>query len=57
MLNAMKLRTLFLTILLAGCASTSVDMDEPKRLLGREEDVRIDAEISTDRLSSSTLPT
>ena len=54
MLNAMKLRTLILTLLMAGCASTAVDMDEPKRLLGREEDVRIDAEISTDRISTST---
>jgi hypothetical protein len=54
MLKAMKLRILPLALLLAGCASSAVDMEEPKRLLGREENVRIDAEISSDRISNSS---
>jgi hypothetical protein len=49
----MTLRALCLVpllLLLSACASSSIDMDEPKRLLGREENVRLDAEILSDRI-------
>lgn len=43
---------------LAGCASaTAVNMDEPRRVLGTENGVRVDAEVRGDVLSpSATLP-
>ena len=46
---------LFLSVVAAGCASSKppqVHMDEPRRLVGTENDVRVDAEIIGDRLSS-----
>lgn len=43
---------LFAAITLAGCASSpSVDLTEPRRVLGRENDVRLDAQIFSERLS------
>jgi hypothetical protein len=56
----MKTRSLLLPAILvaASCASSNkVDMEEPRRLLGREENVRIDAQIIGDRVTpNSTLP-
>lgn len=36
---------------LSGCATRSVDLDQPRRLLGNEAGVRLDAEIESDQLS------
>jgi hypothetical protein len=50
---------LFLSALLvaAGCATPRVDLTEPRRLLGTDDDVRLDASIRTDTLSNSaSLP-
>jgi hypothetical protein len=51
----------FLLVILAACSSASnpkpVDVSEPRRALGNENDVRIDVEIYTDRLRpNTTLP-
>jgi hypothetical protein len=44
-----------LTILAAGCASTApVSMEEPRRVVGTENAVRIDAQIFGERLGSAT---
>lgn len=44
----------FSCLFIAACASTAkVDMEEPKRVLGRENDVRLDAQIYGDALSNS----
>jgi len=44
-------------ILAAACASAPVNMEEPRRLVGTENDVRIDAEIIGDQLSpNARLP-
>jgi hypothetical protein len=48
-------RFIALLILAAGCATTkTVDMEEPRRVVATENDVRIDAQIFGDRLMSST---
>lgn len=57
----MKSVLLAATLVLAGCASTArnspVNQDEPRRVVGTENDVRIDAEIFGDHLGSSvTIP-
>lgn len=44
-----------LLILAAGCATTkTVDMEEPRRVVATENDVRIDAQIFGDRLMANT---
>lgn len=48
--------TAILLLTLTGCATNtrSVDMDEPRRIVGTENDVRVDAQIFGERLSTST---
>lgn len=47
---------LFAALFLAGCATTThVDPKEPKRVLGLENDVRIDAQLSADRMAPNSL--
>jgi hypothetical protein len=36
---------------LVGCASTAVDMAEPRRIVGTQDSVRIDAQVSADQVS------
>jgi len=49
-----RVSTALLLLTLAACTSTQpVDMSEPRRVVGTENDVRIDAEIFGDTLSSS----
>jgi uncharacterized protein YcfL len=43
-----------LLVVLAGCASQSVNMSEPRRLVATESDVRLDAVIRTDVLTPAT---
>lgn len=40
-------------LLAAGCATPRVDLKEPRRLLGTEENIRLDASVRTDTLSNS----
>lgn len=42
-----------LLLLVAGCATARVDMEEPRRVVGTENNVRIDAQIAGDRLAPS----
>lgn len=48
---------LLLILLATGCASSTIDPDEPRRVVGTENDVRIDAEVIGERVSAaSALP-
>lgn len=40
-----RIRSSVLVLLLAACASSAVDMSEPRRVVGTESSVRVDAEI------------
>lgn len=43
------------TLLLAGCVSApTVDLEEPSRLLGREADVRLDAQVFAEQLGTGS---
>ena len=47
----MKIGNLLLAlglVIVSGCASTSVDLEEPRRLLGTEDGIRVDAQIFTE---------
>ncbi|HUF16935.1 MAG TPA: hypothetical protein VMS12_02695 [Thermoanaerobaculia bacterium] len=44
-------------LMVAGCASSTVDRDEPRRLLGRESDVRVDAQMFGNRINPGTIVT
>ena len=48
------LAPLALLLVAAACASAPVNMNEPRRLVGTENDVRIDAEVIGDQLSPTT---
>lgn len=43
-----------LSLGLIGCASTAVDMAEPRRIVGTLDSVRIDAQVSVDQVSPGT---
>jgi hypothetical protein len=43
---------LVVCLLAAGCATTAVDMNEPRRVVGTESAVRVDAEITGDEVSN-----
>lgn len=45
------------SVVLASCATqkASVDLAEPKRVLGREQDVRIDAQIFADKVRANSI--
>jgi hypothetical protein len=43
--------SVLLTLGLVGCASTAVDMAEPRRIVGTQDSVRIDAQVSADQVS------
>ena len=40
-----------LAFLLTGCAATAVDMAEPRRIVGTENAVRVDAQVSADQIA------
>lgn len=47
---------LFVSLLFAACATQqSVDLKEPKRFLGREQDVRVDAQIFAEKITSNSM--
>jgi hypothetical protein len=48
---------LLVALAFASCASSPVDLKESRRVLGTENDVRVDAEVWGDKLSQSTTVT
>lgn len=54
----MKRLTILLLVFATGCASTkTVDLNEPRRILGTENQVRVDAEVFGERVSSGSAIT
>ena len=49
-------RLLLVALVLTGCAS-GVDLDEPRRLLGREGDIRVDAQMFGEQINPGSLVT
>lgn len=47
-------RLVFVVPFLAACSAATVDMSEPRRLVGTESSVRVDAEIGSDELGPGT---
>jgi hypothetical protein len=45
-----KLSLPLVALLLSGCASTAVDMNEPRRIVGTEELVRVNAQVTGDEI-------
>lgn len=53
-MNSRWMLAVTIVLLAAGCATTKpIDLKEPRRVVGTENDVRIDAEITADRLMPS----
>ncbi|HEU5162449.1 MAG TPA: hypothetical protein VFV54_04825 [Thermoanaerobaculia bacterium] len=41
-------------LFLAGCATAAVDLDEPRRILGTEGDVRVDAQVFAEKIGTGS---
>lgn len=41
-------------LLLAACATTAIDLDEPRRILGTEGNVRVDAQVFAEKLGTGS---
>lgn len=41
-------------LFLVGCATTAVDLDEPRRILGTEGDVRVDAQVFAEKVGTGS---
>ena len=55
--STFRFSLLLIALVTAACATPRIDMNEPRRVVGTENDVRVDAEIEGDRLTGSmTLP-
>jgi hypothetical protein len=53
----MKIENLLLAlgfVIASGCASSGVDLEEPRRLLGTEDGIRVDAQIFTESVGPGT---
>jgi hypothetical protein len=44
----------FCTLVLSACATASVDLDEPRRIIGTESDVRVDAQVFAEKVGTGS---